>query len=156
MFAWRVALAGDTLIWASGAATEEKGHVLWAFDAISQKSKYLHRGFLPSDCEHDRVVANGSSWSVQLIGPRNGPIAIGRCSAHAPVVIADAAKWMDPAVLLTSQGKDQPVACGAVDLVSTPEVYWTFLAPAAKGKNHRPRSSRLACGGSRQSKTKWS
>ena len=99
------ALPGDALVWASGAATPEKGHVLWAFDAISQHSKYLHRGFVPSDCEQNRVSSNGLSWTVQSLAGKPGPVAVGTCSAGSAVVVADADKWQDAATLTASQGR---------------------------------------------------
>ena len=119
---------GDKLVWASGAARTEKASILWAYDMISQKPKYLYRGFVPDDCTGDKAAANGSSWTLQAGDPQ-APLATGTCSAPTQATVADSGAWMDPTALTASPGGAAPLVCGSIDVDSGKDIYWSLLGP---------------------------
>jgi hypothetical protein len=128
---------GDTLVWASGEARTlldkgNPGKLLWDYDMISQKPRYLYQGFTPANCEGDIVQVNGNSWTLQ--GGGDAPTAAGQCSAATTASVAEAGKWEDPSALLASQGSAQPVACGSIGLDATKDIYWSLMGPDAGSK----------------------
>ncbi len=129
---------GDTLVWASGAATIEKQSILWEYDMIRLPGKagnpLMGRGFVPADCERNETAVNGASWTVQAGGSL--PVTIGRCSADSKMWVGDADAWDDPVALLKKRGYARPLACGSVDLGANPDIYWSFLGmDAGTGKS---------------------
>lgn len=119
---------GDSIVWASGSATHERGHILWEYDMTSQRSRFTYRGFVPSDCDQNRVGLTESGWTLQAAGERS-PVAQGRCSAPGSLVVADANAWADPMAVVHSRGNEQPMACGFVPLASESPVYWVLAGP---------------------------
>src|ERR1039457_2282918 len=117
-------LPGDTLLWASGGFSNDKGSILWTMDMTSQSVKYILRGFDAVDCENNKVLAQGSSWTLQAATGRSSASATGICSADTKSVVSDANAWKDPVALLASHGKDAPIACGMVALADNQDVYW--------------------------------
>ncbi len=127
---------GDKLAWASGAASVQKGSILWVYDMTSLRSGLDKRGFVPEDCEGNGVKAQGDSWTVQANEGSSSPIATGKCSAQTQATIGDAGSWQDPAALLASHGTSMPIACGSVPAVSNQDIYWSLLGPdAGSGKS---------------------
>jgi hypothetical protein len=118
---------GDKLAWASGAATVQKGSILWVYDMTSLRSGLDKRSFVADDCRENSVKAEGDSWTLQAAG--RAPVATGRCSAVTQIVIADAGSWRDPASLLASHAADEPIACGSIAVVSNQDVYWSLSGP---------------------------
>jgi hypothetical protein len=118
-------LPGDTLVWASGASFQTKASVLNDWDMTTPGGPYsITRGFVPADCDRNVVHINGKSWTLQ---PKDGvdvPASTGGCSATSTILVADASAWKDPAVLLKSRGKSQPIASGAVTLMADGDIYW--------------------------------
>ncbi len=124
---------GDKLVWASGAARIEKASILWSYDMISQKPKYLYRGFTPQDSDGDKATANGSSWTLQAPAD-DAPTAVGTCSAPTQAMVADAGTWMDPNALTSSQPSSSPLVCGTIDAASGKDIYWSLVGPDADPK----------------------
>jgi hypothetical protein len=118
------ALPGDTLLWASGGFSNEKGSILWTMDMTSQNVKYILRGFDATDCENNKVLAQGGSWTLQAATGKSSASATGTCSTDTKSIVADAGAWKDPVALLASHGKDLPIACGTVALADNQDVYW--------------------------------
>jgi hypothetical protein len=118
---------GDTLVWASGAATVQKSSILWVYDQTSLKSGLEKRGFVPDDCKNNDVMAYGDRWTVQASATDRSPMATGRCSAPTQIVIGDAGGWENPAALLASHGSEKPIACGSVPVASDQYIYWSLL-----------------------------
>jgi hypothetical protein len=121
---------GDSLVWASGAATIQKGSILWVYDMTSLKSGLDKRGFQPNDCEDNKTSAQGNSWKLQS-NDRQAEPATGTCSAKADIIIGDADSWEDPVALLKSHAAGKPIACGQIAVASNPDVYWDLLGPGA-------------------------
>ena len=127
---------GDSLIWASGAATVQKSSILWLYDQTSLKSGLETRGFVPEDCQNSHLEVNGTSWTVQAADKSHSAAATGVCSADTQIKIADAQSWKDPVALLASRGADAPIACGQVAVAADQDVYWGLLGPdAGAGKS---------------------
>ena len=127
---------GDSLVWASGAATVQKASILWLYDQISLKSGLETRGFVPDDCQDNHVEVKGNSWTVQAGDKSHSAAATGVCSAGRPVGIADAQSWKDPVALLASHGSNRPIACGQVALAADQDIYWSLFGPdAGTGKS---------------------
>jgi hypothetical protein len=117
-------LPGDTLLWASGGFSNDKGSILWTMDMTSQNVKYMLRGFDATDCENNRVQAQGQSWMLQAATGKSKNMAIGVCSADTKTIVADANTWENPVALLGSHGDKLPIACGTVTLADNQELYW--------------------------------
>ena len=127
---------GDSLVWASGGATVQKGSILWVYDMTSLKSGLDKRGFVHDDCQNNLVTAKDDSWLIQADDASRSPTATGRCSVATRVVVGDAAAWRDPVALLASRGSSEPIACGQIDAVSNQDVYFSLLGPdAGTGKS---------------------
>ncbi len=125
---------GDRLVWANGAAFPGSQSILWQFDMISQKPTMLYHGFVPEDCTNNGVEVNGASWTLHQAAGKS-PSTAGACSVETAAIAADARAWANPVALLESHGQAQPLACGAVPLVSGQPVYWSVLgADAGIGK----------------------
>ena len=151
-------LPGDTLVWASGAAFQTRASVLSEWDMTTPGGPFpITRGFVPADCQGNVVQVNGQSWSLQTKGAAEVPTSEGVCSAASNIRVADASAWKDPAVLLTSRGKSQPMVCGAVSLVADENIYWRLQEPRkwALRETLRPkRPFTRECNGSERLKTK--
>ena len=125
---------GDTLVWASGGATLEKGSVLWEYDMTSQSPKLSSRGFMPINCERNEISFTGNGWTVQAVSSL--PVVWGECSAPTRIVMANADAWEDAAKLPTTRGYARSIACGTLPVNSAEDIYWSFLAPdAGSGKS---------------------
>ena len=120
---------GDQLVWASGAATLEKGSVLWLYDMTrmpgNSKVPLTQRGFVPADCERNETAVDGASWTVQAVSSL--PVTRGECSRPTFMEVGDADAWEDPVLLLKSRGFARPVACGSLAISANDDVYWSFL-----------------------------
>jgi hypothetical protein len=120
---------GDTIVWASGAASHERGHILWEYDMTSQRSRFTYRGFVPADCDRNRVMAQGARWTLQTGEGGRAPAAQGRCSATSEIKIGDAGRWDNPRNLIQSLGGAQPIACGVVPITADGDIYWSLGGP---------------------------
>jgi hypothetical protein len=120
----------DSLVWASGAATIQKGSILWVYDMTSLKSGLDKRSFHPEDCEGNQASVRGNSWKVQA-GEAHSQPATGQCSVAANMVLGDADAWQDPIALVKSHAKSRPIACGQIAVASNTDLYWDLLGPDA-------------------------
>ena len=126
------AVAGDSLVWASGAALGTRGTVLndWDFTTPNNLSK-LKRGFVTGDCEHNVISLQGSGWSIQA--GEKSPTAVGACSAQTKVAVGDASVWENPAKLVASAAKSLPIVCGSIDVARNQDVYCVLKEPDGGG-----------------------
>ncbi len=117
---------GDKLVWASGASVVGAQSILWTYDVTSQKSPFINRGFVPTDCAENAVEVSGSSWIIRSAKGKDAPAGFGRSSENAKIVVADANAWRDPVALQASYGEKLPIACGTVALASKRDIYFSL------------------------------
>jgi hypothetical protein len=125
------AQAGDQVVWASGGAGPVRENVLQHWDVtIPNGASLLHRGFVPADCEKVSISAaeggGGGTWSTQAEGEKGSAVAVGHCSAADKIMVGDASAWKDPAALLASSAKGQPIAVSEVPVTGTADIYWSI------------------------------
>ncbi len=117
-------LPGDTLVWASGGYSNQKGNILWTMDMTSQNVKYITRGFAAVDCETNKVEIQGNSWTLQSATGKSTTVGSGICSVDTKIVVADAGAWEDPVTFSSSHGTALPMACGKLPIASNQDLYW--------------------------------
>jgi len=120
------AQAGDRLIWVCGGTVRPSKSVLDLWDVTTAgREKILSKGFSPEDCLGDQVSFNDDRLAIET--QESKPVVVtGQWSVASKMSVAEASAWSDPLKLLASTGKQQPLACGVVDLAGQKEICWAF------------------------------
>ena len=121
------ALPGDTIVWLSGAAVRERETVLNHYDLTTGgREDRLTRGFVPGDCNGNKIQVNKSKWTVASPAGKGATTAVGICSSEAVTRIIDADQWNNPDAPQAAGDIKLPICVGETTADLQAPIYWSI------------------------------